>query len=440
MTAFHGPSIIGRTHGYGTMTDRRNKPLSSLAINGGPKVRTERWPERGQFGPEERAAVNALFDESMATGRSFSYNGPIEEAFCEEVAEFMGGGYVDAVSSGTSAVYVALRALDIEPFTEVVVGPITDPGGIMPIVMLNCIPIIADSAPGSYNVGPEQVEEVISPLTSAIVVAHVPGEPADIEGIMAVARRHRIPVVEDCAQAHGATVNGRLVGSFGDLAAFSTMNRKHFVTGGQGGLVYTKSEELYRAARLASDRGKPFFLPEGSTNQIASLNHNLSDLGAAIGREQLKKLPGIVEGRRSFVARLTAGFKDMELHSVSVPPQVPGAEPSYFWWRLKFNAEKLTCDRDAFCTALVAEGVLVEPTYFMPHKMDWFKHRRVFGTSGYPWASPLYQGDSEREFPCPNAEAAMDSHMLLTVHEGWGADEAADILTAFKKVESAYLR
>ena len=113
----------------------RGKARSDLAINGGPKIRTEPWPERGQFGPEERAAVNALLDESISTGRSFSYNGPIEEAFCEEAAEFMGGGYVDAVNSGTSAVYVALRALGIEPFTEVIVGPITDPGGIMPIVM-----------------------------------------------------------------------------------------------------------------------------------------------------------------------------------------------------------------------------------------------------------------------------------------------------------------
>ena len=139
------------------------------------------------------------------------------------------------------------------------------------------------------------------------------------------------------------------------------------------------------------------------------------------------------------VARLTAGFEDLGLQSVSVPPQIRGAEPSYFWWRLKFNTEKLTCDRDTFCAALVAEGVLVEPTYFMPHKMDWFKQRRVFGTSGYPWASPSYRGDPDREFPCPNAEAAMDSHMLLTVQESWGADEASDILAAFKKVETAYL-
>ena len=198
---------------------------------------------------------------------------------------------------------------------------------------------------------------MISPQTSAILLpGHIAGEPADVEGIMAVAEKHDIPVVEDCAQAHGATINGRLVGSFGEISAFSTMFGKHFTTGGQGGIVYTRSEELFHSSRLSSDRGKPFFLPEGSTNQIASLNFNLNDLSAAIGRVQLKKLPDIVAGRRAFVARVTEGFQDMDLQAVSVPPQIPGGEPSYFWWRVKVNVDRLTCDRDAFCDALAAEG------------------------------------------------------------------------------------
>lgn len=223
--------------------------LEELAINGGPRVRTKPFPGRGLLGPEEKAAVDALFDEAIASGSAFGYNGPTEEAYCKEFAEFMGGGYVDAVNSGTTAVYVALRALNIEPFTEVIVSCLTDPGGMMPIVMMNCIPIIADTEPGSYNTGPKEVEELISPLTSAILVAHIGGEPVDMEGIMAIARKHNIPVVEDCAQAHGAKLNGKLVGTFGDVAAFSTMFGKHHCTGGQGGLVYTRDERLYYEAR-----------------------------------------------------------------------------------------------------------------------------------------------------------------------------------------------
>jgi len=408
-----------------------------LAVDGGPKVRTKPWPPRKLLGQEEKKAVDALFDRSIASGNAFGYNGPEEEAFCRQFAEFMGGGYADAVNSGTTAVYVALRALNLEPFTEIIVSPITDPGGMMPIAMLNCIPIVADTAPGSFNVGPKQIEEVISPLTSAIVVAHLQGEPADMNGIMRIARKHRIPVVEDCAQAHGAAINGRLVGSFGDAAAFSTMFGKHFCTGGQGGVVYTRNEKTYQQARRASDRGKPFGLPPGATNCVASLNYNLNDLSAVIGSVQLKKLPGIVQRRRRIVASLRKGMEGFK--TVSFPAQVKGANPSYWYVRLKFNSKAAACDKAVYCKALAAEGLPVSPDYnHMPSNQDWFKNRRVFGTSKLPWSSPLYKGDPNRQFPCPNALAAIKDHFIFTIYESWGKSEANDIIRIFKKVEEAF--
>ncbi len=413
--------------------------LSELASNGGPKVRTKPFPGRGLLGPEEKAAVDALFDQAIASGEAFGYDGPAEEAYCREFAQFFGGGYADAVSSGTAAVYVALRALEPKPFTEIIVSPITDPGGMMPIVMLNCIPVIADTEPGSYNTGPKQVEELISPLTSAILIAHIGGEPADIENIVAVAGKHNIPVIEDCAQAAGAKVNGKHAGTFGDLAAFSTMFSKLYCTGGQGGMVYTKNEDLYWKSRRASDRGKPFGLPEGSTNCIASLNFNLNDLMAAIGRVQLKKLPEIVRKRQALVALLGKEFEDLK--AVSIPPVFPGTKPVYWWLRLKFHPDRVACDKETFCQALSAEGIPVSPDYrHLPHEHQWYKNRSVFGNSGYPWSSPLYKGDLNRQFPCPNAIAATASHFNLTVYESWGEAEIADIVSAFKKVEAVYLK
>ncbi len=282
--------------------------LKQLALNGGPRVRQTPWPERAHFGREEKAAVDALFDQTITTGRMFEYNGKPEEEFCRQFADFMGGGFVDAVNSGTSAVYVALRALEPAPFSEIIAGPITDPGGLMPIPLMNCIPIIPDAAPGAYSPGPAQIEECITPRTSAIVVAHIFGEPADIPGIMEVARRHHLPVVEDCAQAHCAKLQGKLLGTFGDLAAFSTMFGKHFNTGGQGGMAFTRSEDLYWKCRRYSDRGKPFGLPEGRSNVAASMNLNLNDLSATIGAEQLRKLPGIVARRRALVQKVSQGI------------------------------------------------------------------------------------------------------------------------------------
>jgi len=417
----------------------KQQALADLAVNGGPKTRRQPWPERGLIGTEEKAAVNELLDEAVESGAGPGYDGRVEEAYCREFAEFMGGGYVDAVNSGTSAIYVALRALELEPFTEVIVPPISDTGGIMPIPLLNCIPIIADSAPGSFNVGPRQIEECITPLTRAIVVAHIMGEPADMPGIMQVADRHGLPVVEDCAQAHCARIDGRLVGSYGNLAAFSTMGGKHHCTGGQGGVVFTSDEELYWRSRQASDRGKPFGLADGSTNPIAAFNFNLNDFAAAIGREQLKKLPGIVTRRRSLVAALSERLADMR--SVVIPDQVGGAETSYWFWRLGVSEEELTCDKGTYCEALQAEGLLLRPQYdFLPHTFEWFTQRRVFGSSGYPWSAPEYGGDGDRTFPCPNATSANARHMLLTVLESWGLQEIEDIATAFEKVDRAYLK
>ena len=209
------------------------RPREELAIKGGPRVRKEPMPPRHLFGEEEKRAVIALFDKSIETGEAFSYNGPEEEAYCRQFAAFLGGGHADAVNSGTSAVYVALRALDIEPFTEVIVPSVSDMGGVMPVPLMNCIPVPADCAPGTYNMGPEQVEKAITERTSAIVVAHIAGTPADMGPIMEIARSRGVKVVEDCAQAHGARYNGEYVGTFGDIAAFSTMSGKHHATAAQ---------------------------------------------------------------------------------------------------------------------------------------------------------------------------------------------------------------
>jgi len=411
---------------------------AALAIHGGPRVRTAPWPARGLLGPEERAAVNALFDEAIASGGAIGYNGPPEQAYCQEFADSLGGGFADAVNSGTTALYCALRALDLEPFTEIIVGPITDPGGMMPVPLIGCIPVVPDAEPGRYNTGPSQVEAVLSPLTSAIIIAHIGGEPVDIEPILAMARRRGIPVVEDCAQAHGASLNGRPLGTLGDIATFSTMFGKHHCTGGQGGVVFTRDEGLYVRTRHAADRGKPFALPEGATNCIASLNFNLDDLGATLGRTQLRKLPGIVRRRRDVVDRLTEAFAGIE--AITVPPRVPGAQPSWWFWRLEVAVDRLTCDKATFCAALAAEGIPLNPTYrHLPHLQQWAAERRVFGSSGYPWTSPLYKGDPDRTFPCPNALAATDVQFNLAVHEAWGEQEVADTVAAVRKVQAAYL-
>ncbi len=331
-----------------------------LAINGGPKAVPAPMKGRFHFGREEKEAAMRLFDACIESGNAIPYNGPEEEAFGREFAAFMGGGFADGVNSGTNAVFTALRALELRPFSEVVVSAITDPGGIMPIALCSCIPVVADTEPGKYNTGPEQIESRITPQTSAIVVPHIGGEPADIKGIMEVANRHGLPVVEDCSQSHAATVDGRCVGTFGTYGTFSTMFGKHFCSGGQGGLVFSKTEDLYWRARRAADRGKPFAIDNPTGNVLPTLNCNMDELGAAIGRAQLKKLPSIVAGRRAFVARLMErGLA--ELKAVAVPEVPAGYGCTYWWMRLGIRLEALNCTRAEYFDALRAEGVACNP-------------------------------------------------------------------------------
>lgn len=400
------------------------------------KTRSVPFPNRGHIGTEEMAAVEAFLHQVIESGVLPGYDGEEETAYCQEFAAYMGGGYADAVSSGSAAVYVALKALQLEPFSEVIIGPFTDPGGMMPIPLLNMIPMIADSMPDSYNTGPEQIEELISPRTSAIIVPHIAGDPADMEGIMAVAQRHSLPVIEDCAQAHGARLNGQLLGTFGDITAVSTMSGKHHSTGPQGGVVFTKDEHLYQGVRRVSDRGKPFFLPPGATSVTASLNFNLNDLAAAIGRVQLRKLPETVRRRQAIAAQLREGLAD--LAAVSMPSPRPGHESSHWFLPIKFHADSVDCSKGAFCEALAAEGLSLLTDYRggLPHTHDWFVNRSVFGTSGYPWSSPDYQGDPNQQFPCPNAYTMLASYFNLMFHENWSSQEIDDAVAIFQKVAS----
>lgn len=414
---------------------------SQLAVNGGSKVRTTPFPKRRLFGEEEKQVVVGLFDDAIRDGHeALGYNGPQEGNYCREFADFLGGGFADGVNSGTSAVYVALRALEIEPFSEVILPPITDPGGAMPVPLQNLIPVPADCAPGSYNTDAERIAERITERTKAIIVAHIAGIPVDLDPVLALAKSKGIPVIEDCAQSHGATYHGRQAGSFGTIAAFSTMFGKHHATGGQGGIVFAHDEELYWRIRRYADRGKPFGLDPGQTNVVATMNLNMDELHAAIGRVQLSKLPHTVQRRRT-LARIIGEGCDRSLRAVRLTAEPANSESVYWFLLLKVDLEQLKVTKQEFVQALGAEGLPIGGTYLhTPSTASWWRDRAVFGSTGLPWTSPLYKGDPDQEYPLPNALATDACHMLLYFHEDWTDDDARDVVTALEKVEGALLR
>lgn len=425
-----------------------SEAIKALAINGG-KPAVEGWPykARHHFGAEEKAACDRVLQAAIDAGDAPAYGGAEEEAFCKEFAELMGGGYADAVSSGTDSVFVALRSVGIEPFTEVICGPVTDAGGMMPIVMMNCIPVVADSEPGSFNISLESIKKRYTKNTSAILVAHIAGEPADMEGIMAFAKEKGLKVVEDCAQAHGATINGKKVGTFGDAAGYSLMYGKHTCVGGQGGIVFTKDEETYWRIRQNSDRGKPFgaeffgYTPD-TQNVLATLNFNLDEMHCAIGRVQIQKMMDIAERRRAVVAKIMAGLEARGVDCLSISKLHEGAVPSYWFLRLLYDESKMTVDKNTFCQAVNKEGLGTNSYYqATPWHYDWYRNRAVFGKSGYPWAAPEYKGDKDKvwgEADLPNCMKALNDTIIIFPNESWDDASIDAAVSAFAKVYDAY--
>lgn len=390
-----------------------------LAIDGGPKFRTTPFPARKVISEAEKAAVMALFDEAIAKGEQvLGYNGPQEEAYGKEFAAFLGGGFADGVNSGTNAVYVALRSLDLEPGGEVIVGPVTDPGGIMPVVLCGHTPVLPDSAPGSYNTSAEQIAARITKNTRAIVVAHIAGIPCEMDAIMKLG----LPVVEDCAQAHGTLYKGQLAGTFGTVAAFSTMFGKQHISGGQGGVVFTRDEKRYWRVRQCADRGKPFGLEKGRTNVVPALNCNMDELHACIGRVSLKRLPEFIAARRR-IAKLVAKLLEERVQTVRLVAGPKDGESSHWFTFFHVALERLRVDKTQFVNALGAEGLVVGASYaHIAPLHEWYRK------AGY------------HQWSLPNILATDATHFRGHITELWTDRDAEDFAEAIRKVESAYLK
>lgn len=407
-------------------------------IDPNTKTRTAPWPVRRLFVEEEKAAAMRLFDQCIEKGIPLGYNGPEEKAYCEEFSKFLGGGWADAVNSGTNALFLALASLDLPPYSEVIVPPITDAGGVMPVAILNCIPVPADCARGTFNAGPEEIEARITPRTRAIVVMHAAGLPVDMDGVMEVARRHNLPVVEDCAQAHGSIYKGKHVGTFGAAAAFSTMFGKTHAFGGQGGVVFTTDETRWLRIQELSDRGKPKSRPSGTRNVVASLNFSCDELHAAIGRAQLKKLPALANRRREIGNTIAEGCRNLREIRMVEGPQ--GSDPVYWFLVFHYPEEKFSVNKKTFVEALQSEGIPFEADYnYLPMEYEWAVNRHCLGTSGHPWNSPGYTGDASASYPTPVAKEMIRTHFRIIINEATDEQAVADILAALAKIEARYL-
>ncbi|CAA7612135.1 DegT/DnrJ/EryC1/StrS aminotransferase family protein [Magnetospirillum sp. UT-4] len=398
-------------------------PSIKLALHGGPPVRRVPMPLRRAMGPAEEHMVAEVLDHYRRIGQDPGYQGPFEDRYTAAFAAKLGGGFADSVATGTAALYVALAALGLPPGSKVLCSPITDPGTLSAIILNGLVPRLMDSEPGSYNIGAGTFAARLAPDVRAAVVVHATGQAVDMDGVMAVARQHGIRVLEDCSQAHGACWKGRPVGTFGDIAAFSTMNRKAHITGGSGGVVFTRDRDLYHMALAHADRGKPVWQEGFDWRNPAqflfpALNLHTDEISCAIGLASLERLDETIVRRLAYVAGI-AGKLRRHSRACTVRPYSPGDSP--FIIPVFVDAGMVSCDKMEFAHAVRAEGIDLNPHY-----------EYVAAT----W--PFLAGHLDDDFATPNAARACADSFVLYVNENYGETEVSDTVAALRKVEAHY--
>ncbi len=396
---------------------------SELAINGGLKLREKPLPYRKLFGEAELSMVKKVFEDCWQVGVDFGYQGKYEELYTKKFCEFQRGGFADAVSSGSAAVYISLRALQIDVGSDVIISPITDPGSVSAVILNGMNPVIADSKTDDFNIGADEFETALTPKTHAAVLTHLGGHPIDIDAILDIANSKGIKIVEDCSQAHGALYKKKRVGRFGDVAAFSTMFSKNHATGGCGGVVYTENEEYYWLIRSLADRGKPFhyenFDPKNSNKFLfPALNFNLDELSCAIGYSTLSRLQNTIETRYKIAQKIDNALKDS---SVVHPCKLDNVNcnPSLYFHTVQVDIDKLKVSKKEFAEAVAAEGIWVNPHYqFLVSEWGWLNN--------YLNEKPIAQ----------NAKKFIDKTFNILFNENFSDQDIEDIINCILKVES----
>jgi 8-amino-3,8-dideoxy-alpha-D-manno-octulosonate transaminase len=409
-----------------------------LAIDGGAPVRTEPLhPDKGMayINAEEREAVLQVLESRSL----FRYYGPDLQNAVRSLelgfAEKMGVPYAVAVSSGTAALRTALAAIGVSEGDEVIIPAVTFIATVGAAVAQRAVPVFAE-VDASLTLDPEDFEAKISPRTRAVIPVHLGNVPCRMDEIMAVARRHGIAVIEDVAQAAGASYKGRRLGSIGDLGAFSLQLEKN-ITSGEGGIVTTNSYELFDRVTRFQDQGGQFRIQSGEVREttegeaFVGENLRMAELAGAVAGVQLRRLDGLLDAMRANKRRVKHLLSDLPgLEFRDIPdPEGDGGSGITFFIDTEERAKRVV-------QALRAEGIPAGqvygglPVYANPQIL----HKRTAWT-GCPWHCAAHPTTVEYYMGlCPRSEDLLTRSISIGIGPRYTEQDCQDIVLAVRKV------
>lgn len=318
------------------------------------------WPVIAQ---DEIDAVSDV----LKSGKINYWTGDLGKAFEQQFAHYIGCEYGVAVANGTVGLELALKAINLQAGDEVIVPSKTFIATASAVVACNGKPVVADVELDTQNISAETILPNISDRTKAIILVHVAGLPCDMDPILALAKKHNLFVIEDCAQAHGAQYKGKYAGSFGDVAVFSFCQDKIMTTGGEGGMLVTNNTQIWQRAWEYKDHGKDYAAVHDTISQASpgfkwlhnsfGSNYRLTEMQAAIGLLQLKKLPAWVATRRRNALHLLQGMKNIK----GLIAHTPSGDYTHAYYKFYFHinesALKAGNTRDTILAAINELGV-----------------------------------------------------------------------------------
>lgn len=420
-----------------------------LAINGGKKVRTTKFPPYLPIGEEEFKRVEEVFKSGtfsrfLGCWHEDFFGGNQIQALEKEWAEFFGVKHAIAVNSATSALYCAVGAIDIEPFDEVIVSPYTMSASATAPLVYNAIPVFADVEADCFCLDVKDIERKITDKTKAIIVVDIIGQPYNQE-INELAKKHNLKVIEDCAQAPYAKFGEKFAGTLGDIGIYSLNYHKH-IHSGEGGILVTDNDELANKLRLIRNHAEAVVEAKGEVDLVNMIgfNYRMTEIEAAICREQLKKLPKLIEERLKNIKYLEE--KLSKIPCLTMPKVRDNATHVYYQHAFLFDEKIAGVHRNKFVEAIKAElmpitlreteGIKIGCGYVKPlYLQPMFQKKMAYGSKGFPWNMADREYDYSKGI-CPVVE---DLHYnKLIAHEymrpGMTQADLDDIIEAFNKV------